>query len=107
MNSERIAILKSYIEKEPTNPFNKYALAMEYYEAQPERAMQLLTTLTSEHPDYLPTYYKAAHLFWEYEKYHEAEDMFTKGIEFATHQNNKKALEELKAAFLNFQYERD
>ena len=68
MNQKRIELLQSYIEKEPDDPFNRYALAMEYYEIDIPKAQKILVDLSKKHPDYLPTYFKAAHLFWETEE---------------------------------------
>lgn len=107
MNRERIELLKQYIEEEPTNPFNTYALAMEYYEDAPDDARSLLNDLLHHHPDYLPTYFKAAHLLWENEELGTAETVFQKGIALAKKQNDTKALQELNAAYQNFQFERD
>jgi len=105
MNTNRIKLLESYIKDEPNDPFNTYALAMEYYDDAPEKAASLLIDLEKKHPSYLPTYYKAANLFWELEDFDHAKDFFEKGIELAQVQQNEKALGELKAAYLNFQFE--
>ncbi len=107
MNSERINLLEKYIEEEPTNPFNKYALAMEYYEEAPDKALPTLRGLIVHHPEYLPTYFKLAHLLWEDEIWKEAASIFQKGIDLADQQNDQKALQELKAAYLNFQFDYD
>ncbi|WP_425391290.1 tetratricopeptide repeat protein [Ekhidna sp.] len=107
MNSDRISLLKKFISEEPTNPFNKYALAMEYYETQLEESLSLLRSLLADHPDYLPTYFKAAHLLWENENWDEADEVFQTGIKLAEQQEDQKALQELKAAYLNFEFDRD
>ena len=107
MNSDRIATLKTFISKEPDNPFNSYALAMEYYEHKTDESLKILKELVIIHPGYLPTYFKLAHLYWEFGKCDLAEDVFTKGIELAKEQNDQKALSELKSAYGNFQFEKD
>ncbi|WP_420318721.1 tetratricopeptide repeat protein [Ekhidna sp.] len=107
MNSDRITLLKKYMDEEPDNPFNKYALAMEYYDKNPSESLTLLKSLLSDHPYYLPTYFKAAHLFWEAENWDKADEVFQKGIKLAEDQNDQKALQELKAAYLNFEFDRD
>ncbi|GAB4232422.1 MAG: hypothetical protein Tsb0034_05200 [Ekhidna sp.] len=107
MNDHRIALLQNYIAEEPDNPFNRYALAMEYYETQPEKSLSLLRSLLADHPEYLPTYFKAAHLLWETESWDEADEVFQKGIKLAKKQKDQKALQELKAAYLNFNFDRD
>ena len=107
MNSDRIELLKKYILEEPDNPFNRYALAMEYYEREPDTSLRLMEDLLHDHPDYLPTYFKAAHLYWEMENWDEAEATFKKGIELATVQGDKKTLSELRSAYTNFQFEKE
>ena len=107
MYSDRIIMLKKYIKEEPKNPFNKYALAMEYYETSPSESLTLLKSLLSDHPDYLPTYFKAAHLLWDEELWDEAETTFRKGARLAAEQDDQKALLELRSAYQNFQFDRD
>ena len=107
MNSDRISLLKQFIKEEPANPFNKYALAMEYYDSEPKDSLEILLSLLKDHPDYLPTYFKTAHLLWEEERWDEADNVFQKGIQIAEEQQDQKALQELKAAYLNFQFDRD
>ncbi|MEO9485439.1 MAG: tetratricopeptide repeat protein [Ekhidna sp.] len=107
MNSARIQLLEKYIEQEPSDPFNTYALAMEYHDELPEKSIILLNSLLADHPEYLPTYFKAAHLLWEEELWAEADQVFIKGIELAEKQKDQKAAQELKAAYQNFQFDRD
>lgn len=107
MNSDRIELLKQFIKDEPSNPFNKYALAMEYYHSNPNESLQLLRTLIQDHPDYLPTYFKTAHLLWDEELWGEADKVFQKGIELAIKQKDQKAILELRSAYQNFQIDRD
>ncbi len=107
MNSDRISLLKQFISEEPTNPFNKYALAMEYYDSRPKDSLEILLALLKDHPDYLPTYFKAAHLLWEEEKWEEADATFRKGAKLASEQDDQKALLELRSAYQNFQFDRD
>ncbi len=107
MNPERIALLEQFIKEEPENPFNMYALAMEYYEVNPIESLKLLRTLLEKHPEYLPSYFKAAHLMWEEELWEEANTTFTKGIQLAETQGNQKALLELKSTYQNFQFDMD
>lgn len=107
MNEERIKQLQQFIEDDPKDPFNKYALAMEFYQPDPQRALELLKNLEEDHPDYLPLYFKLAHLLWEKEQWEEAARVFKAGIKLAGQQEDKKALSELNAAYLNFQFDMD
>lgn len=105
MNKIRIDLLKKYISEESDNPFNSYALAMEYYTESPTESLKLLETLRRDHSDYLPTYFKLAHLYWDHEEWEQAESIFKAGIEVAERQKDQKALSELRSAFQNFQFD--
>jgi len=107
VNVERIKLLEKYIEEEPSNPFNRYALAMEYYDVDQGKALKLLQELRTAHSEYLPTYFKLANLCWDFEKWNEAESVFESGIKLAEKQGDQKALSELKSAHQNFQFEKD
>jgi len=107
MNQSRIEFLKKYISQDPDDPFNRYALAMEYYDEAPEKALELLVHLYHNKPNYIPIYYKLAHLYWELDEWDEAEEVFIKGIKLAEGQNEFKALSELKSAYQNFKFEGD
>jgi Tfp pilus assembly protein PilF len=104
-NLQRIAMLQKFIEEEPQNPFNTYALAMEYYQEDPEKSLGILKALLQEAPDYLPSYYKAAHLYWDRGELELAASIFEKGKELAKKTEDQKALGELNAAFMNLQFE--
>ena len=107
MNAARIELLNTYIQEEPDNPFNKHALAMEYYEHAPDQSLAILRDILKEHPDYLPSYFKAAHLLWEEELWEEADRVFQNGIAVAEEQKDQKALGELQSAYQNFQIDWD
>ena len=107
MNEERILMLRKFIEEEPNNPFNTYALAMEYYDSNPERALEILMDLAKKSSSYLPTYFKLSHLLWEMEEWNLAEQMFLEGIKIAGEVDDIKALSELKSAYQNFLFEKE
>ncbi|RRB06813.1 tetratricopeptide repeat protein [Larkinella rosea] len=107
MNNTRIQLLLQFIEEQPDDPFNVYALAMEYRDEQPAQALQYLEKLLDQHPTYLPTYYKAAELLTERNNRTEAETVYLRGIELAREQKNEKAFQELNRAYRSFQDEED
>ncbi len=107
MNKERIDLLTQFVLEEPGNPFNVYALAMEYMEGQPEQARLYFDQLLAEHPDYLPTYYHAAALNAELENREKAAELYEKGITLAQAQNNQKTLQELERAQQAFEDDED
>ena len=98
MNNDRIQQLIRFVQEEPGDPFNVYALAMEYVNGQPEQAKPYFDQLLSSHPNYLPTYYHAAALYAELDERNQAADLYDKGIALARAQNNAKTLLELERA---------
>lgn len=98
MNNDRIRQLIRFVEEEPGDPFNVYALAMEFINGQPERARPYFDQLLIEHPDYLPTYYHAAALYADMNQRDRAAALYETGIELARVQNNPKIRLELQRA---------
>ncbi|AFK05096.1 hypothetical protein Emtol_3971 [Emticicia oligotrophica DSM 17448] len=107
MQEERLKILLKYLEEEPNEPFNIYAIAMEYINRDIQKAKYYLEILLNEHPDYIPTYYHAAAVYVELEDYIKAEQTYLLGIEKAHQQQSKKAYDELKRAYRMFLDEMD
>lgn len=106
-NLDRIQLLRQFTEEEPENPFNWYALALEFRETDPDEAHSLFSTLLKNHSDYLATYFPAAHLFAEMGDIEQAKVIFEKGISLAREQKNTKVLQELQNAYQNFLFEND
>ncbi|WP_420151036.1 tetratricopeptide repeat protein [Spirosoma sp.] len=98
MNNERIQQLIRFVQEEPDEPFNVYALAIEYLINQPEQAQGYFDQLLVNHPDYLPTYYHAAALYADLGERSKAAELYEKGIALARAQNNEKTLLELTRA---------
>lgn len=105
MNESRIELLKKYIEEEPNEPFNHYALANEYLAKDARKALNLFLEVLEKFPDYLPTYYQAAKLLEEFELEEKALNIYTAGIELAKIQGNHKTLNELNSAYQNLLFE--
>ncbi|UZD23591.1 tetratricopeptide repeat protein [Algoriphagus halophytocola] len=106
-NLDRTQLLRQFTEEEPENPFNWYALALEYKESEAGLAKSLFNKLLTEHAEYLPTYFTAAHFFAELEEIELADQIFQKGIALAKSQNELKTLQELQNAYQNFLFEND
>lgn len=104
MNTERIALLKKFMEEDPNDPFPVYGLAMEYQHVQPEEAGRLFDQLLHEHPDYLPVYYTAAHFLLEQGKEDRAKTLLQKGIALSLTQGNEKATRELRSALEQLEF---
>lgn len=105
MNNSLLANLLAFYEEDPTDPFNAYALAIEYSKSDPGEAARFFDLLLEKHSDYLPTYYHAGAFFAAMEKTERAEEIYRKGVELALVQKNAKAHRELLAAFNNFKDE--
>ena len=98
MQAERLKILAEFYQQEPQDPFNCYALAMEYLRTDAGQALIYLEKLLESHPDYLPTYYKAAELLVDRGDYQLAQDVYEKGLALAKTQTNTKIFLELQRA---------
>lgn len=102
MQAERLKILFEYLADEPNEPFNIYALAMEYINKDNTKALFYFEKLLNEHPDYVPTYYHAAALYFEMSEIEKAAQTYIVGIEKAHQQHKTKAYDELKRAYRMF-----
>ena len=102
MQAERIKFLLEQIASDPEEPFNYYALSIEYKDNQQDKALEYFKKLLKEFPEYLPTYYHAAALYFERNQNNEAENTYLLGIKLAEKLNKEKALRELKSAYQMF-----
>jgi len=98
MNNDRIQQLIRFVQEEPGEPFNVYALAMEYVNGDSEQARAYFDQLLHQHPDYLPTYYHAAALYAERGERDKAARLYERGLALARSQGNDKTYRELQRA---------
>lgn len=96
--SHRITQLQQYVNEDPADPFNLYALALEYQKTDEGKALDIFNRLCQEHAEYIPTYYQLGKLHQASGKNEMALQVFERGIEMARKQNDLKALRELQAA---------
>lgn len=96
MNSERIKILEQFVAEDPTDPFNRYALALELAKSDRLKAKEILDQLINSNPDYVPAYYQAALLYLQLSLNEEATIVIEKGVSQAKMQRNQKAANELR-----------
>lgn len=101
----RVEQLKKFLEEDPNDPFNLYALALEYQKTDRTLALRLFKQLTHEHPDYLATYYPMAKLYADLDDRGSACKAYEAGIEKSRQQQNMKALRELQAAYDELRFE--
>ena len=104
-NLYRIQQLLGFLEEEPDNPFNLYALALEYQSHDPEKARPYFDRLLEDHKEYLPTYYQAAAFYAEEGDLDRARDIYERGIELAQKAKQPQTLKELENAYRNFLFE--
>jgi Tfp pilus assembly protein PilF len=104
MASERITQLEEFYDEDPHDPFNLYALALEYLKYDPEKSRELFERLLNHHKEYLPTYYHAAKLYQELGEKEKATNVFVTGISLARKLNDTKAMRELQSAYDEFMY---
>jgi hypothetical protein len=100
---DRLSQLKQFAAEEPDDPFNQYALALEYLKSDLLEAARLFDSLIQHHPGYLPTYYPYAQLLAEMKDSVKAEQIYKMGIEAAGRQNDQKTLREIQAAYTDWQ----
>lgn len=105
MNQERVKQLMKFMEEDPSDPFPKYALAIEHLHLDKQKSKELFDVLLDKHVEYIGTYYHAAHLYSELGNREKAEEIFEEGIVKAKELKESHALKELQSAYMNFQFE--
>ena len=105
MENTLLEKLLVFYEEDPGDPFNLYALALEYQKHDARKAVAYFDQLLEDFPTYLPTYYHAAQLFGNRGENEKANRTFHKGIELATEQGNAKTQQELVRALRMFEDE--
>jgi DNA-binding SARP family transcriptional activator len=97
MNS-RIAQLQEFVDEDPTDPFNVYALALEFQKHDARQSITLFEQLMAEHPTYVPTYYQLAQLYIQRGHREKALSILDLGIGAAVQMQDTQALRELRAS---------
>ncbi|MEZ4902914.1 MAG: tetratricopeptide repeat protein [Spirosomataceae bacterium] len=99
MNNNRLLLLHQFYEEDTSDPFNVYALAMEYQNHDILKATEYFKILLAQFPDYLPTYYHAAALSVEIAEIGPTEMIYQQGMALALKQQNTKTYQELQRAY--------
>jgi tetratricopeptide (TPR) repeat protein len=94
----RIEQLRKFLEDDPADPFNVYALALEYQKTDNSIALRLFKQLVLEHPNYVATYYHLGKLYQTLEQKDHAIKIFNAGVEKARAQRDAKSVQELQNA---------
>ena len=96
--ASRIQELEGFVKEDPHDPFNLYALALEYLKTDVPKAIDIFSQLLKEHSDYVPTYYQLGKLYIDISENEKALEVFDVGIRVASDQQNQKAVRELQSA---------
>jgi len=107
MSNPRLEQLMRFLEEDPNDPFTLYAIATEHLKTAPHQAQHYFEILLRDHPDYVATYYHAAHLYIDLEMYDQAETTFKTGIKVAADQGDQLALRELRSAYDQYLFEQE
>jgi tetratricopeptide (TPR) repeat protein len=99
MTTSRISQLLLYYREEPNDPFNIYALALEYLKSDMAKAREFFDLLLGAHENYIPTYYHAAKLYQDLGEKERAIQLYEKGIQMAKQHRDLKAARELQSAY--------
>ncbi len=103
----RLQLLYQFLEEDPKDPFNIYALATELLKTNEQEAWKFYNQLLTEHENYVATYYHAAKLQEIFRNKTAAEEIYQKGMVIAKTVGDSKAFTELQRAYNNFLYEDD
>jgi tetratricopeptide (TPR) repeat protein len=97
--SDRLDTLQKFLQDDPLDPFNRYALALEYANRKEySRSAALFAEVIERHPDYIPAYQQLAALLTETGKAHDARTMLEEGIRRATNAGDAHAAAEMRDA---------
>ncbi len=99
MDMTRLQQLQQFFRDDPKDPFNIYALALEYVKHDQDQARRYFEILLKEHTQYVPTYYQAAKLFEQMGDLDAALRTLEKGMEVARNNNDRKTENELRSAY--------
>lgn len=91
----RIDILKSYINEDPNDPFNHYALALEVSKDNLPLLIQQLNAIVVHWPEYLPTYYSLGNALAEDGQLSESLKILQTGIDLSLRLQELKTNREL------------
>ena len=92
-------MLLGFIAQKPSDPFPRYALALEYKNAgRLEEARAVFTELMSVAPDYTATYLHAGDLLAKMGRRDEARGVFEAGIAVAIRRGDSHSRGEIEAA---------
>ena len=100
MQSTRLAKLLEFLQSDPNDPFVLYALATEYNTANDtEKALEYYLKLTTDHPEYVGTYYHLGKLYEKLQQTDQAIAVYQQGMLVARNKRDMHAFSELQAVY--------
>lgn len=100
MNETRLQRLLEFLEKDPSDPFLKYALATEYLNLNNTvTALKYFEDLIENHAGYIGTYYHLGKLYETLGRKNDAIKTYQKGMGVARAAGNNHAFSELQSAY--------
>lgn len=106
--NDKIKQLAAYIQKNSSDSFSKFALALELIKQdEVQKAIQLFENIYRSDPDYLGVYYHLGKLYESELRYEDAKKRYEEGIELAKRQQNLQTETELKEALALLIFEID
>jgi Tfp pilus assembly protein PilF len=89
--------LEEMLAEDPSDPFLRYGLAMEYVsEGNDEGALTRFRAMFADCPDYVPAYVQAGQALVRLGRSDEAAQVFRQGIDLARRQGDLHAAEEMQ-----------
>jgi tetratricopeptide (TPR) repeat protein len=99
MALDRIATFRTFIQRNPQDPFPRYGLAMELRtRGDLAGAAEAFDELVRDFPDYVPTYLMSGNVLAELGRRPEAIERYRRGAEVAGARGDGHAKKELEAA---------
>jgi len=96
---QRLQMLERLVADGSTDPFHRYALALEYKRLhRPDDALEVFVALREAHVDYLPMYMMAGLLLLELDRAEQARTWFESGLALAQRLGDTKTAGELQDA---------
>ena len=99
MTSSRFDILKNFLDEDPKDPFNHYALALEYVTQQQfQEAIAKFEDVIAVDPNYVPAYHQLGLHYAQIHRRDDALESLEKGIQIAALVGNTHAQTEMQEA---------
>lgn len=96
MNEDRLIALLDFLEKDPSDEFTRFALALEYRKlGRTDEAVEQLELLRSRSPDYVGTYYHLGSMYREAGDAEQARAVLKMGARAADNQRDHHAKAEI------------